>query len=410
MNYLANVSNSVLFLLTGITCASAMAESLPDDKGKQSVQAVCSACHNVNRITNSLGYTQQHWSSLIASMVDLSSDPQLQDEITTYLAKHFPPNTKRAPTLIKGEHNIQFTEWVVPTFGQRSRDPVEAADSMIWWVGQWGNIMGRINPQTGEMKEYSLPSGAMPHSVTPDSHGNVWYTGNKNGSVGRLNPNTGNITVFEMPDPNARDPHTGVFDAKGIFWFTLQHSNLFGRLDPTSGDITLKSMPTEGSRPYGIKVDDAGDIWIACNGSNCLVKVDSTTLAINEIKLPNEATKVRRLDIAEDGMIWYVNSSQGRLGRYNPSNGEIKEWPSPSGSRSHPYAIEVVDGVVWYNESGMRPDALVRFDPNTENFQSWAIPSGDFYAGIVRHMRPTKDGNLLIHQSATNRIIRVEIE
>ena len=47
----------------------------------------------------------------------------------------------------------------------------------------------------------------------------------------------------------------------------------------------------------------------------------------------------------------------------------------------------------------MRPDALVRFDPATETFQSWAIPSGNVYGGIVRHMRTTRDGNLLIHQA-----------
>ena len=67
----------------------------------------------------------------------------------------------------------------------------------------------------------------------------------------------------------------------------------------------------------------------------------------------------------------------------------------------------VVDGIVWYNESGMRPDALVRFDPATETFQSWPIPSGNVHAGIVRHMRPTRDGDLLIHQSSTNRIVKV---
>jgi virginiamycin B lyase len=32
------------------------------------------------------------------------------------------------------------------------------------------------------------------------------------------------------------------------------------------------------------------------------------------------------------------------------------------------------------------------------------------YAGIIRHMRPTRDGNLLIHQSSTNRIIRVYLK
>jgi virginiamycin B lyase len=55
----------------------------------------------------------------------------------------------------------------------------------------------------------------------------------------------------------------------------------------------------------------------------------------------------------------------------------------------------------------MRPDALVRFDPQNETFQSWPIPSGNVHAGIIRHMTATRDGNLLIHQSSTNRITLV---
>lgn len=92
------------------------------------------------------------------------------------------------------------------------------------------------------------------------------------------------------------------------------------------------------------------------------------------------------------------------------AQGRPTQWPSPSGPKSHPYAIAVVNGIVWYNESGQRPDTLVRFDPTTERFQSWAIPSGGVYAGIVRHMRPTRDGNLLIHQSSTNRVILVSLK
>ncbi len=61
-----------------------------------------------------------------------------------------------------------------------------------------------------------------------------------------------------------------------------------------------------------------------------------------------------------------------------------------------------MDGIVWYNESGVRPDMLVRFDPDTEQFQSWSIPSGNVRAGVIRHMRATKDGDILIHQSSTN--------
>ena len=387
--------------------AQSKSAALPEGKGKQEVEAVCTACHKANMITRSSGYSPDHWRELIATMVDLSGDAALRDQIVGYLAANFPPHDKLAPTLVSGPAQITFKEWVVPTLGQRSRDPIQAADGTIWWAGQFANLIGKIDPASGKMTEYPLPDGAYPHSVTLDAAGNVWYTGNKNGTVGMLDPQTEKITVYKMPDPDAKDPHTAIFDAAGILWFTLQHSNMIGRLDPRTGAVKLVTVETPKARPYGIKIDAAGTPWASCNGSNCLIRIDPATMALTEIKLPIPETTVRRLDIAPDGMIWYVNSSQGRLGRYNPETGEIKEWPSPSGKASHPYAIAVVDGIIWYNESRRRPDALVRFDPRTETFQSWAIPSGGVHAGIIRHMRATREGNLLIHQSSTNRIIEV---
>jgi virginiamycin B lyase len=106
-------------------------------------------------------------------------------------------------------------------------------------------------------------------------------------------------------------------------------------------------------------------------------------------------------------MVWFVNGTQGKIGRLDPATGNVQEWNSPSGPQSQPYALAVIDDKVWYNESGMRPDTLVRFDPATEQFQSWAIPSG---VGIVRNMWVTKDNNLLIHQSSTNKIGLVTIK
>jgi virginiamycin B lyase len=385
------------------------AAKLPEGAGKALVEGACVACHQTNMITQSSGYTREGWKELVGTMIDLSGNPEGLNTLTQYLATNFPPNTRRAAKLVAGPIQISFKEWVTPTLGQRSRDPVQAEDGSIWWVGQWANLIGRINPTTGEMKEWTLPANAMPHTVTFDAKGNAWYTGNKNGSVGYLDPKTGKITEFKMPDPRAKDPHTLVFDNNGIAWFTLQNSNMVGRLNPETGDIKLVTVPTPNAKPYGIKIDAQGNPWFSCNGAPCLYKMDAATMALTEVKLPLPKTTVRRLDIADDGIIWYVNSGEGRLGRYDPKTGDIKEWPSPSGPRSHPYAIVVVDGIVWYNESGVRPDPLVRFDPKTETFQSWAVPSGGVFAGIIRHMRATKDGNLLIHQTSTNRIIRVEI-
>ncbi len=387
--------------------ARSQGAGLPDGEGKELVEAACTACHQTNQITRSSGYTREDWQELIGTMIDLSGDAEQQGRIVDYLVTHFPPNERRAPKLVAGAAEIAVKAWQVPTLGQRSRDPVEAPDGSIWWAGQFGNLIGRIDPATGKLREYPLPEGAYPHSVTPDAAGDIWYTGNKNGTLGRLDPKSGRITEYQMPDPAAKDPHTAEFDADGILWFTLQQSNMIGRLDPASGEIRLVTAPTPGAKPYGIKIDAAGTPYVACNGSGCLIKVDPKTMALTRIELPSSGTTVRRLDIAADGMIWYVNSGQGRLGRYDPTTGGIKEWPSPSGPDSHPYAIAVVDGIVWYNESGKWPDALVRFDPRTEKFQSWPIASGGVYAGIIRHMRPTRDGNLLIHQSSTNKIMLV---
>ena len=405
---IAALAGAIFFVVVPFT-AQGQAPQLPEGDGKQLVQGMCTACHETNQITRSSGYSAEGWRELIQTMINLSGTPA-GETITKYLATHFPAGTQRKPNLVRGEAAITFREWKVPTLGQRSRDPVEAPDGSIWYAGQYGNLVGRINPRSGEITEYTLPEKALPHSVTPDQEGNIWYLGNGNGTVGKLEPRTGMITEYKMPDPAARDPHTGIFDKKGTFWFTLQQSNMVGRLIPATGDIKLAKMPKEKSRPYGIKLSSEGDLWVTCNGSNCLYKIDPQSMAVREYPLPDPKTTVRRLDFASDGMVWYVNSSMGRLGRLDPKTGQVKEWPSPSGPKSHPYAIAVVDDIVWYNESGQRPDALVRFDPKTERFQSWAIPSGSIYAGIVRHMRPTRDGNLLIHQSSTNRIMLVTLD
>jgi virginiamycin B lyase len=341
-------------------------------------------------------------------MINLASVPDQEATIAQYLAEHYPPkyNTRLAK-LVPGPHEVVFKEWVMPTLGQRSRDPIQAEDGSIWWVGQFGNLIGRLDPRTGEMKEWPLPPNAFPHTVEIDPKGNPWYTGNKNGSVGKLDPATGKFTVYQMPDPNAKDPHTLIFNKEGIAFFTLQNSNMVGRLNPETGEIKLVTSPVKDSKPYGIKLAADGSIWWSCNGAPCLFKMDPVTMELKEFKLPLGGTTVRRLDIAEDGTIWYVNSGKGRIGRLDPKTGQAQEWDSPSGPRSHPYAIVVMNGAVWYNESGVRPDPLVRFDIKSETFQSWAIPSGGIFSGIWRHGRATREGNLLIHQSATNRVIQV---
>ena len=405
-------------LIALLFCASLPAQAqraldtLPDGPGKELVEAACVACHQTDIIFSSTGYTHDQWRHLMSRMIDLPD--ALAVPIAQYLATTFPERYDRRPTLVPGDTNVTFLEWNVPTLGSRPRDPVMTPDGMIFWAGMFGNTIGRLNPETGEMTEWNLDPTTYPHSIINDVEGNIWYTGNHNGTVGKLDPDTGEITVYPMPDPEARDPHTPLFTRSGELWFTLQNSNMIGRLVPDTGDIRLTGTPTEDSRPYGIDEDSQGMIWIAYRGAPKIARVDPDSWEIVEFDTPNPdpdshngSYYVRRLAIDSNDMIWYVDSGRGYLGRLDPETGETQEWVTPNGPGSHPYAIEVVDDIVWINESEMRPDVLARFDPATEQFQSWAIPSG---VGIIRNMRATPDGNLVIHQSSTNTVGLVLID
>ena len=376
-----------------------VASALPQGEGESLVREHCSSCHRPEILERAQGYnTTSEWRELMATMVAL--DEPRADLIARYLAKHFQSKPELYPTLVPGPVNIEIEEWLVPTLGQRSRDPVEGLDGSIWWTGMWASLVGRLDPLTGDVREYPLPPSARPHSIVPDNEGFIWYLGNSNGTVGKLNPLTGDIREY---DTGLADPHTGVFHPNGYFYFTAQRAGAVARLDPTSGEVlTVNTCP----RPYGIKVGPDGYLYVAFNGENAIGQVDPATLEVNYFAIPHEDSRIRRLDIASDGTIWYVNSSRGKIGHLDPKTGAVREWDSPSGPKSHPYAIAVIDDVVWYNESGQRPDALVRFDPETEAFQSWAIPSG---IGIIRHVWVTRDKDLLIHQSSSNRIGRVKV-
>lgn len=371
---------------------------LPAGAGQELVQAKCAQCHGLNLITNSSGFTKEGWAALIPTMVALPRDQAAL--VNGYLAANFPEKPGRRPSLVSGDASIKITEWVVPTLGQRSRDAIEAPDGSIWWTGMWASLVGRLDPKTGAMKEYPLPPTARPHSIVADKDGNIWYTGNSNATIGKLDPKTGKITEYKT---KSRDPHSAAFHPNGRLYFTAQGARMIGRLSPETGEIT--EVETEPN-PYGIQVAADGTLWVAHNGTNKISAVHPDTLAIRYYEVPDSASRIRRLGFTTDGMVWYGNS-RGRIGRLNPATGEIKEWQSPSGPTSSPYAFTVVNDIIWYNESGMRPDTLVRFDPKTERFQSWAIPSG---VGIVRNFGVTKAGNLLIHQTSSNRVGLVEIK
>ncbi len=354
------------------------------------------------------GYTRDGWQALIATMVSVPKDQS--DTISTYLATHFPVKPGREAVLIAGPASVNIREWQVPTLGSRPHDPLAARDGSLWWTGQYSHRLGRLDPKTGAMKEFPLPSGTGPHGLVEDRDGNVWFTGIDASYIGKLDPKTGNVTQFpiQKAEPAARGPHTPIFDQKGTLWFTVQSGHV-GRLIPSSGEMKIVPAPSGAGAtyPYGIQINSQGIPWYVDFRGPRLASVDPTTMAIKEITLPNADARPRRIALTPDDVVWYTDYARGYLGRYDPKTGAIKEYASPGGTQSQPYGIATIGNVVWYSESAVHPNTLVRFDPATEKFQTWVIPSG---GGVVRNMMRTADGNLVLACSGVNKVALVEIK
>lgn len=378
--------------------------TLPDGAGKEAVQGQCAKCHALGLIANSGGFTQQGWAELIGTMVALPPDQNA--EMAGYLARNFPEQPRPAPVVIPGSVNVSIKEWNVPTLGSRPHDPEPGPDGTIWWTGMFANALGRFNPRTGEFKEFPAKTpGSGPHGLELDRDGNLWFTANSKAYIGKLDPKTGDITEYPMPE-GVRDPHTPLFAPNGMLFFTAQNSNVVGRLDPKTGDVKVVKTPTERANPYGVVMSSKAIPFICDFGTNKIIRIDPDTLAIKEYELPNAESRPRRIAISPDDIIWYADYSRGYLGRLDPDTGRVTEWPSPSGPKSQPYGIAYLAGAIWYVESAIKPNVLVRFDIKTEKFQSWIIPGG---GGVVRNIKATDDGKIVMAESGVNKIALVEI-
>ena len=87
------------FLATGlaVTAGQSPRPALPEGPGKDLVEAVCTACHSLERVVAKRA-TKAEWQDKVLEM--LQEDPDItqqeRDQIVEYLAKNFPPKADPA--------------------------------------------------------------------------------------------------------------------------------------------------------------------------------------------------------------------------------------------------------------------------------------------------------------------------
>ncbi len=74
-----------------------------------------------------------------------------------------------------GKIDVTIEEWNVASPKTRPHDPAVDVHGAPWYTGQMKNVLGRLDPATGKVREFPLPTAnSGPHGLVSDKDGNIW--------------------------------------------------------------------------------------------------------------------------------------------------------------------------------------------------------------------------------------------
>ncbi|HYC98735.1 virginiamycin B lyase family protein [Brevundimonas sp.] len=252
--------------------------------------------------------------------------------------------------------------------GGRAHDVAVTADGQeVWWTVQRGGH-GILNPETGETVIVPLGEGSAPHGVIVGPDGNAWITDGGQNAIVRVDRRTREVRVWPLPpETGPVNLNTAAFDGRGRIWFTGQ-TGFYGRLDPATDDMKVWAAP-RGRGPYGITATPSGDIWYASLAGSHIAKVDLDTGAATIVEPPTPNQGARRIWSDSQGRLWVSEWNSGNVSVHDPRDGSWRTWKLP-GEAPKAYSVYVDEtDKVWLTD--FAANAIVRFDPVTEAFESF---------------------------------------
>lgn len=396
------------------------AKLMPEGNGKSAVVSRCATCHSLQWLV-SARKTPEKWQETVGRMRDdlqgrgrplneISAEADLiqLDTMTDYLAKNFTPDVPVDPRVV--------AQWLLHPGGPSHPNR---------------NLPGILleGAAASVAMEFSLPPNSMPHDIAVDSDGIAWVSETKTGMLGRFDPNS--LTYIRVSPPVAKDRkvqlNSVAVDAKGHVWFVddgpnarmLQYNpmieefdtyplpeyrypippdstparlvtlrflegnvwatgitaNWIVQLEPSTRKTTEYPVP-KGSSPYGLAIGGDHRVWYAAEVGNLVGRLDPATGRITYYNVPTAKSEVRGMAADAEGNLWVAATESGKLLKVDFRNGIFTEFNPPS-QDSGPYSVDVDTkrNLIWFSE--IYADKIARFDPQTNTFIEFPLPSSD---------------------------------
>jgi streptogramin lyase len=233
--------------------------------------------------------------------------------------------------------------------------------------------------------EYDLPKDNIsPHDVVLDKDGIAWYSSFGLQMLGRLDPKTGAVKEYPIALNKPGFP-TGSLglraDRDGSMWLGNMYQATIVKFDPKTEKFQYWSLPPEQNidaaqvnmvRPESSHVD--GKVWSQNNGFAGVHRLDLATGKIETWEPFKDAKEPHNIyDVIPDSKnnVYFTDFRWQHLGRIDAKTGEVKLYESLVPRSAPRRGMMDPKDRLWF---GMyRGDRIAMFDTNTEKFQLWQL-------------------------------------
>jgi streptogramin lyase len=229
-------------------------------------------------------------------------------------------------------------------------------DGNLWFTeynSTHGNKVGRITT-SGVVTEYPLPTAdAFPFFITPGPDGNLWFTENVASQVGKIDPITGTITEYSIGASKAPGPIVAGPD--GNLWFIENTSTgAVGVINISGSLIAEYPVPVApGGFPEGLVAGSDGALWLAQYYPNSVARV-TTKGVVSQVALTVSNAAGNDLAVGSDGKLWVVDAVAGEVSRLSAIGGTGDSITATHGVALSGAVAKFVDGTPTATASDFR--------------------------------------------------------
>ncbi|OFW30318.1 MAG: hypothetical protein A3J28_02060 [Acidobacteria bacterium RIFCSPLOWO2_12_FULL_60_22] len=306
-----------------------------------------------------------------------------------YSLKMLPRPAGRATRMV-------VTEYDLPRAGAQPHDVVMAPDGMIWYADFGKQFIGKLDPKTAKVVEYTVPTIRPGHNTgmnnyQVDEQGNLWIAMFAQAGLAKFDPKTEKFQVWGLPKELQSSVRRTVFvEARynavdGKVWLGGGQEGQNFRVDLKSGNwevfdekshlLDLPKGARAASRPhasYSISSDSKNNLYLLDIASEYIIKVDAKTLKATYYETPTFNSRVRRGNMDPQDRLWFAEHGANKIGMFDTKTERFQEWELPT-PFSNPYdAILDKNGDVW--TGGMTSDRIARLNPKTGEITSYLMP------------------------------------